>query len=118
MAIVALPPRTSIEAAICSAEQRGSGAVAFFGGTLNCLARVSEAVPDDLLPRCAYTAPATASARTPPRTTQMSRVRVTFESTSGKRGKVQPTAAFAQDGYTHRRQIETGATGLEPATST
>jgi hypothetical protein len=60
-AIVALPPRTSIEAAICSAEQRGSGEVAFFEGTLNCPARVSEAVPDDLLPRCAYTAPATAS---------------------------------------------------------
>jgi hypothetical protein len=100
--IVALPPRTSIEAAICSAEQRSRGAVVFSAGTLNasadrrCPTCVADALPGHALPRSAYTVPTTASARTPPRRTQVSRVRITFEDTSGTRMKVQPAAALPQ----------------------
>jgi hypothetical protein len=103
-ASVALPPRTSIEAPICAAEQRGSGAVVFAAGTLTasadrrCPAPALGAVPDDALPRNSYTAPATASARTPPRTTQLSRVRITFKVTSATRKRVQPAAALQQTG--------------------
>jgi hypothetical protein len=74
----------------------------FSAGTLNasadrrCPTSVSDALPGDALPRSAYTAPAAASERTPPRTTQVSRVRITFEDTSGTRMEVQPAAAFPQ----------------------
>src|SRR6266508_1076273 len=101
-AIVALPPRTSIEATICSAEQRGRGAVVFFAGTLNasadrrCPAPVSDAVPDDPLPRSAYTAPASTSARTPPRTTQVSRVRITFDVRAARVGRSSPPPPFRE----------------------
>jgi hypothetical protein len=72
----------------------------FSSGMLNasadrrCPTSVSDALPGDALPRSAYTAAATASARTTPRTAQVSRVRITFEDTSGTRMKVQPAAAL------------------------
>jgi hypothetical protein len=76
----------------------------FAAGTLTasadrrCPAPALGAVPDDALPRNSYTAPATASARTPPRTTQLSRVRITFKVTSATRKRVQPAAALQQTG--------------------